>query len=499
MRYSCAILLWLLPCALFSGQGDNYAQAETSVQQTLKELLPPTGTAFAFTQTTKQLAHLTKPWQTWHRTKAGTFSVEDRPFSFYQIDSVTSGSKVYTSFKYFSDTTIAVIDYGEHEPGKSTLKERDNFLYEVSDLTPIFLLKDFLANDRDRSFLRYVVGPVDTLVYKRDDGTIVSIIMDPVAREVRSALFLTSDDLYGNVTTILNFGEYVASDDGRFKYPSAIVDSMLGFDASVASVTLSRQPFDKSRVTSLIPSDYRLAEEPPKQETDMEITRTDYNPHIHLLDLKHTQDKVLIVEFRDYLLVAEAPLNSKNGEMIIDKAHEIAPDKPIRYFVFGHYHPHYIGGIRAFVHNGSTILATPIDSAYVRQLTTFSHSLDPDSLEIAPRPLKLEIFENEKVISDGEIEMRIVHIGAISRHTEDYLVYYFPKYKLLFEDDLAWIADDRPLTAAGDRQKGLYDAIKLHNLDVETIIQGWPVRNGVKSIIDFAELRKSVEMIPPPK
>jgi hypothetical protein len=104
------------------------------------------------------------------------------------------------------------------------------------------------------------------------------------------------------------------------------------------------------------PVDYQLAE--PKEESQPEIKITQYNDYIHLIDLIHTDDKVMIVELDDYLFIAEAPLNAKNGELIISEAKKIAPLKPIKYFAFGHHHPHYLGGVRAFVHKEATILCT---------------------------------------------------------------------------------------------------------------------------------------------
>jgi glyoxylase-like metal-dependent hydrolase (beta-lactamase superfamily II) len=245
----------------------------------------------------------------------------------------------------------------------------------------------------------------------------------------------------------------------------------------------------------MIPADYALKiDDGPKAE---EVVHTRFSDNIHLLELRHTDDRVLVVEFKDFLVVAEAPVNTKNGELIIQKTKEIAPGKPVRYFLFGHHHPHYIGGLRAFVHAGATILALPQNEEYIRQLVSFNHTLRPDVLQQERKDLKLETFNVEKTISDGDLEMRIMHIGKLSDHTEDYLIYYFPKSKLLFEDDLAWINREGELKPAGSRQKGLYDAIINLKIPVEQIIQSWPVQDyGVKTLFSFQELEQSVKIIP---
>lgn len=112
----------------------------------------------------------------------------------------------------------------------------------------------------------------------------------------------------------------------------------------------------------------------------------------------------------------------------------------------------------------------------------------------------LETLDSIRVIKEGDFEMQIIHIGKLSDHTEDYLIYYFPSLKLIYEDDLCWILKNKELKAASSRQKGLYDAIQLHGLEVERIIQNWPVDEyDVKTIFSFDELKRSVEMIPEEK
>jgi len=217
-----------------------------------------------------------------------------------------------------------------------------------------------------------------------------------------------------------------------------------------------------------------------------------YSDHIHFMNLKHTDDKVLIVEFKDFILVGEAPLNSRNGELIIQEAGKIVPAKPVKYFAFCHFHPHYLGGLRAFIHKGATILTPISDTAYVRYLASNPHTLNPDSLQIEPRTLKITEIKDSMIITDGSYNMKIYFIGKKSKHTNDYLIYYFPKEKMVFEGDLVWINTKRA-SKASPRDKGLYGAIKDLKLDVNTVVQSWPVNNyDVKTVIPFSELEQYV-------
>jgi hypothetical protein len=146
------------------------------------------------------------------------------------------------------------------------------------------------------------------------------------------------------------------------------------------------------------------------------------------------------------------------------------------------------------VHKGTTILTTEGDKEFVTYIAQAPRTLHPDSLHLQPTALKTEIIDGKKIISDGTYTMEIHFIGERSMHTNDYLLYYFPEEKLLFEDDLAWIPREGETGKAGKRQKGLYDAVKNIGLTVDTVVQGWPVNGyGVKTIFSFSELEKSVQ------
>ena len=122
-------------------------------------------------------------------------------------------------------------------------------------------------------------------------------------------------------------------------------------------------------------------------------------------------------------------------------------------------------------------------------------TINPDLLQIEPKKIKTLELKDKLKITDGNYEMEIYYIGKKSEHTVDYQVYYFPKEKLLFQDDLVWINKNGQTEKAGTRQEGLYKAIKDLNIDVKTIVQSWPVSDyGVKTLIPFEELEKTINI-----
>ncbi len=189
------LLLLLIPLSLSAGDSQELLRARDLVARTLKELSPVGDAVFGFTQTSRQLAHLRRPWNTWNRDFAGTFLVADDVSSFYQLDSTTSGRAVYSSYKYCCDSTLAVIDYGDTTPRALTLADKQDFIYDISVLTPLFLLKDFLAYSGDGAFVRYVKGDVDTVVYRKEEGNVVAIAINSTRGEVASASITYSSDI----------------------------------------------------------------------------------------------------------------------------------------------------------------------------------------------------------------------------------------------------------------------------------------------------------------
>jgi glyoxylase-like metal-dependent hydrolase (beta-lactamase superfamily II) len=303
---------------------------------------------------------------------------------------------------------------------------------------------------------------------------------------------LSDDEFFGDVLTTITYQDYERVES--VYYPQKIlIDKMNGKlqdEITIKDFVLTKRIPDTARLPK--PNEY-VMEAAVSAIPLVQVER--YNSHISFVELRHTDDRAMIVEFNDFLLVAEAPLNSANGELILKEARRIAPGKPVRYFVFGHYHPHYLGGVRPFIHAGAKILCTTEDQAYVKYLAAAKHQLHPDSLQLEPAALQIEPIQGSYTLSDGHFEMTVHHIGQQSGHTKDYLIYYFPEEKLIFEDDLVWIPRAGESKKAGLRQAGLYEAIQQRGLKVDTIIQSWPVlEGGVKTVIPFQDLKKSIEL-----
>lgn len=441
---------------------------------------------FSYTEKRNELEHSFKPWQESNYNSTGT--VWCNADNFLKSDSLTFRGKKYNSKTQLSKSTLLFLDYGDNELFAVTESMFQNQLLSTVRYSPVNLINYFFQNKIsadnviDRNFAIYKTTINKTLVelyIRKSDNLLDKITL------------LSYDELFGDVLSIFSYKDY--STINNLTYPKTIQIEKINGKVK-DEVKLSIAANINKEIPHLLdkPIDYKLKED---VEITPEIKVEKYSKNIHFIELKHTDDRVMVVEFSDFLLVAEAPINSQNGELIINEAKKIAPSKPIKYFVFGHYHPHYLGGMRPFIHKGATVLAVSSNVEYVKYLVNAPHSLNPDSLQMQPKPLKIEEIKDSLKITDDKFEMKIYFIGEKSEHTNDYLIYYFPSEKLLFQDDLVWIAREGEIKKASGRQAGLYNAIVGLGLDIETIIQSWPVKDyGVKTVIPCTDLEKSMSI-----
>ncbi len=158
----------------------------------------------------------------------------------------------------------------------------------------------------------------------------------------------------------------------------------------------------------------------------------------------------LFVEFRDFILAAEAPApgwtleavpaDAQTGastlsEELIRKIKETVPNKPIRYLVVTHAHSDHAGGARAFIAEGATVLTTTGNVKFFERMAAATHALVPDRLAREPRPLRVEAFKDKRVITDGERTVELIDVGP-NPHTSENIVVHLPREKIIFQGDL---------------------------------------------------------------
>lgn len=143
----------------------------------------------------------------------------------------------------------------------------------------------------------------------------------------------------------------------------------------------------------------------------------------------------MFIEFKDFILAVEAPANHPSLEdtpletignlneatdEYIARIRQTIKNKPIKYVVITHCHGDHMGGLRAFLPENPTVLTSPGNKAFYEKFVP---------------GLKVEAFDNKRVITDGERSVELINVGA-NPHTAENIVVYLPKEKFLFQGDL---------------------------------------------------------------
>ena len=170
----------------------------------------------------------------------------------------------------------------------------------------------------------------------------------------------------------------------------------------------------------------------------------------------------LLVDFKDYVAMIEAPNNEAHSLALMAEAERLVPGKQLKYVVNTHHHFDHSGGLRTFLSAGTTIVTHESNKQYYLDIlfSPAPRTLYPDRMAefnpmywISRRPAPIETVEGaanttgKYVITDGERIVEVIHVQDMAyelgdpslrqgHHSEDMLMVYLPKEKILFNADL---------------------------------------------------------------
>ena len=201
----------------------------------------------------------------------------------------------------------------------------------------------------------------------------------------------------------------------------------------------------------------------------------------------------MVVEFKDFVAVVEAPNNEARSLAVIAEAGRLVPNKPIRYLVNTHHHFDHAGGLRTFLSQGTTIVTHETNKEYYLDIMFYPapRTLDPDRLAIyepmymiSRRPAPIETVGGDTrstapyVVTDGVRMLEVFHVQDMAyelgdpslrqgNHSQDMLMAYLPKEKILYNADLySPPAPGAALPAPTAASRTLYQNIVKLKLDV---------------------------------
>ena len=189
-----------------------------------------------------------------------------------------------------------------------------------------------------------------------------------------------------------------------------------------------------------------------------------------------------MIEFDNFVAVFEAPTNEARSLAVIEEIARLAPDKPIRWLITSHPHFDHIGGLRTYLHIGSTIVTHMINLEFLNKdvLTYHARTVEPDIVSMWP-PTELaegynyEAIQESYVITDDTRILRVLYVQPLN-HVNGMLMAYLPAEGIAFQADL-FDTHESPKAAQLPSMRSLDNQVKRMNLNIETLapVHGDPV------------------------
>jgi len=189
-----------------------------------------------------------------------------------------------------------------------------------------------------------------------------------------------------------------------------------------------------------------------------------------------------MVEFDTFVAVFEAPTSEERSLAVIEQIAKLAPNKPIRWLISSHPHFDHIGGLRTYLHIGSTIVTHMLNLKFLNNdvLVYDPRTVKPDIVSLYP-PTELaegynyEAIQENFVITDNTRILRVYYVQPL-RHVAGMLMAYLPAERIAFEADL-FDTHEPPRAAQLPAMQSLNNQVQRMKLDVATLapVHGKPV------------------------
>jgi glyoxylase-like metal-dependent hydrolase (beta-lactamase superfamily II) len=141
------------------------------------------------------------------------------------------------------------------------------------------------------------------------------------------------------------------------------------------------------------------------------------------------------IEFKDHIVLIEAPNNEMTSANIIAEVKKAIPNKPIKYVVNTHTHFDHSGGLRAAVAEGAVIITHESNKPlYEKWFSNPRTLVMPDKLSQSEKKAKFEYIGEKKILKDEMNTVELYHLKGVA-HSEDLIVAYLPKIKTVVEAD----------------------------------------------------------------
>jgi len=304
--------------------------------------------------------------------------------------------------------------------------------------------------------------PQHLVSFAWNNGLTPTIYIDAGSHMVSKYELLFPDNLTGDAVSELSFPGFRKVDG--IQVPTGCTQHIAGdktAEIRYTDVTINGA-IDDGEFKA--PIGFRVIAPPPTGAPQVVELATD----VYLIDgLANFGYTVFFVAFEDSVLVFDAVVNRAVTAQAIAMIKEKVPDKPITHVVISHHHDDHTGGIAAFVEEGTTIVTTEANRAYLEAMAASVSTLAGDPADESPEP-HFEFVNGKRVFSDDKHSVEVHDIGP-GPHAEEMLIIYLPKEEIIHQGDMMAVPRSGSVIPANDVTVHFAEAIQKLDLEVEII------------------------------
>ena len=187
-------------------------------------------------------------------------------------------------------------------------------------------------------------------------------------------------------------------------------------------------------------------------------------PSVYFVENASPDYNSMFVVFKDYVLVVEAPSSDSASTKVMAAIHEIAPGIPIRYIVPTHFHEDHIGGLRAYLREGATVITTPGNLRFMEMFMKRLKAIQPQIKLPA-----VEVIAGRRRFSDDTVTLDLLNVP--SAHVDEMVVASLPSDGIVYVAD-GFTRDWGPWRRPTTEERTLVRQFKQFGLNIRTVLPG---------------------------
>jgi glyoxylase-like metal-dependent hydrolase (beta-lactamase superfamily II) len=310
----------------------------------------------------------------------------------------------------------------------------------------------------------------DIVTFPGPRGDLWTLYIDSASHMVSKYEQVIEDPVVGDTVREVAFSDY------RKEGPAMIATKR---DTYVAGELTGQAKVTEAKLNAPIvaevfaaPAGYPEAKAQPKPGDAV----TKFGENVYMFRTSSNYN-VLLVGFKDHVMVMEAPGSPKVAKEILAKAKELFPGKPVTEVAVTHFHDDHAGAAKGFIEEGVTLLTTSGNLNYFKQVASYSSTATRQGT-------KIETINGKRTLSDGSMTVELIDIGK-GPHTDEMLVAYIPGLKLVFQGDLLNRPADGLPQAGNDTTAHFAKRVSELGLEVDAVagVHGPP---GTKKDLETA-------------